>query len=84
MEDGVNFPSRRKPKAESCAGDDFFHFKWAGLFHLELFGSIHVEVGCFEPDFVSHLPGGEFSGYLFSHLLLSHFVGSLGIISSGG
>ena len=81
MEDRVNLPSGGDAEAEGHAGDDLFYFEWTGSFHLELLRSIHVEVGCFEPDLISNLPGCEPRGYLFPHLLLSHFVGSLGIVS---
>ena len=78
MEDRVNLPLRGDVEAESCSRDDFLHFEWTGSFHLELLGPIHVEVGHFEPHFVSDFPGGEPRGYLFFHLLLSHLVGSVG------
>ena len=53
MEDRVNLPPRGDVKAEGHAGDDFFYFEQTGSFHLELLGSIHVEVGHLEPDLVS-------------------------------
>ena len=83
MEDRVNLPPRRDAEMEGCAGDNFFNFKGTGSFHLELFGTVHMKVGGFEPDLVSHFPRGEFGGYSLFHLLLGYFVGSLGIFSSG-
>ena len=63
-------------------GDDFLHFEGTGSFHLEFLWSVHVEVGGFEPDLVSYFPGSKLGGYPLFHLLLGHFVGSLGIITS--
>ena len=83
MEDRVNLPPGGDAEVEGHAGDDFLHLEWTCSFQLELLGSIHVEVCGFEPDFILHFPGCEFGGYLFFHFLLSHLVGSLGIISSG-
>ena len=71
------FPLRGDSKAEGHVGDDFLYFEWASSFHLELLGSVHVEVSCFQPDFVSYSPRGKLGVYLFLHLLLSHFVGLL-------
>ena len=84
MEDRVDFPLRGDTETESCLGDDFLNFKWTSSFHLEFPWSIHMEVGHFKPDLVSYSPGGELGGYLFLHLLLSHFMGGLGIISGSG
>ena len=84
MEDGVNLPPRGDAETESHSGDDMFYFKWTSSFHLELFGAIHMKVGCFEPDLVPYSPRGEFGGYLFFHLLLGYLMGSLGIFTSGG
>ena len=80
-ENRVNLPARGNLEVEGCVRDDFFYFKRTSSFLLELFGSVHVEVSHFEPDLGSYFPGKEFSGYSFLHLLLSHFVGGLGIIS---
>ena len=80
MEDRVNFPPRGDLEAEGHLGDNFFNFKGASSFHLEFLWAIHVKVGCSKPDLVSHLPRGEFRGYLFFHPLLGNLVGSLGII----
>ena len=60
MEDRVNLPSRGNSEAEGCSGDNFFDFKRASSSHLELFGTVHVEIGGLEPDFISHLPWSEF------------------------
>ena len=84
MEDRVNLPLRGNMKAEGCTGDDFLNFKGASLFHLKLFGAVHMKVGRFEPDFVPYFPGSELGGYLFFHFLLSYLVGSLGVILSSG
>ena len=84
MGDGMNLPPGGDTESESCAGDDFLYFKGTYSFHLEFLWSIHVEVGSFEPDLVSHLPGSKLRGYPFSHPLLGYFVGSLGIFTSGG
>ena len=84
MEDRVNLPPRGDMEAEGCAGDYFFDLKGAGSFHLELFGPIHMEVGCFEPNLISHFPRGKFGGYPFFHLLLGYFVGGLGVIMGSG
>ena len=54
MEDRVNLPPRGDMETEGCAGDYFFDLEGAGSFHLELFGPIHMEVGCFEPNLISH------------------------------
>ena len=84
MEDGVNFPSRGDAEMESHSGDDLLNFKQTNSFHLEFSWSIHMEVGCFEPNLVSYFPGSELRRYLFLHFLLSHFMGSLGIVSGSG
>ena len=83
VEDRVKFPLSRNLEMEGHAEDDFFHFKGASSFHLELFGSIHVEIGCFKPDLVPYLPWSELGGYLLLHYLLGHLVGYLGVISGG-
>ena len=75
IEDRVNLPLQGNAEAEGHAGDYFFDLKGASSLHLELFGSIHVKIGCFEPDFISHLPRGELGCYLFLHFLLGDFVG---------
>ena len=80
MEDQIDFPSKWDVEAESCARDDFLHFKWSSSFHFEFLGSIHVEVSHFKPDYISYFPGHELGGCLFLHFLLSHFVDSFGII----
>ena len=46
MENQMDLPSRGNAEAENHVGDNFFHFKWACSFHLELFGSIHVAISC--------------------------------------
>ena len=71
MEDGVDLPSRGDVEAEGHAGDNFLHFEWTSLFHLELLGSVHVEVCSFKPDLISYLPWSELGGYSFFHFLLS-------------
>ena len=81
MEDGVNLPLGGDLEMEGHLGNDFLNFKWACLFHLELFGTIHVEVGHLKPDLVSYFPQDKLRGYLFLHLLLGNLVGGLGIIS---
>ena len=35
--------------------DDLLNFKWTGSLHLEFSGSIHTEVGGFEPHLIPHL-----------------------------
>ena len=45
MEDGVDLPLGGNAEVESRAGDGFLDLKWAGPFHLEFLGSIHVKVG---------------------------------------
>ena len=84
MEDGVNLPLRGNLEAEGRSGDNFFDLERTGWFHLELFGAIHMKVGHFEPDIISHPPRGELRGYPFFHLLLGNLVGGLGIITGGG
>ena len=81
MEYRVNLPLRRDVKVEGCVGENLFHLEQASSFYLEVLWSVHVEIGCFKPDFISHFPGDELGGYLFLHFLLSHFVGSLSIVS---
>ena len=81
MEDRVNFPSRRDVKMKSCAGDYFFYLKGASSFHLEFLRSAHLEVSGLKPDFISNLPRGEFRHYPLLHFLLSHFMGSLHVIT---
>ena len=54
VEDGVNFPPRGNLEVEGHSRDDFFNFKGAGSFHLQFLGTVHVEVGGFEPDPVSY------------------------------
>ena len=76
MEDRVNLPLRGNAKVEGSAGDNFLNFKGASSFHLEFLGPIHVKVGHLKPDFISHLPRGEFGGYPFFHLLLNIIVDS--------
>ena len=80
MENRVNLPPRGDSEAEGHVGDDFFHFEWTGLFHLELLGSVHVEIGPFVPNFIPHFPGCEPRGYLFLHFLLGHLVDGLGSV----
>ena len=80
MEDRVNFPPRQKAEAEGSAGDNFFHFERTCSFHLEFLWSIHVEVGGFKPDFVSHFPRSKLGGYPLFHFLLGYLVSGLGII----
>ena len=77
VENRMNFPPRGDVETESCVEDDFFDIKGTGLFHLELFGSIHVKIGHFKPDLISCFPGQEFGRYPFLHFLLGHFVGGL-------
>ena len=84
MEDRVNPPMRGDVEMEGHPQDDFFHFKGTSSFHLEFLGSIHVEIGGFEPNLISHLPRSELRGNLFLHLLLGNFMSSLGIITSSG
>ena len=69
---------------DGCVGDDFLYFEWTHLFHLECLGTIHVEVGCLQPCFVSDIPGSKFGGYPFLHFLLGNLVDSLGVISCCG
>ena len=83
MEDRVNLLPRGDAEMEGRVGDNFFNFKGTGLFHLELFGAIHMKVGHFEPNFISHFPRGEFGGYSLLHFLLGNLVDSLSIITSG-
>ena len=84
MEDRVNLPPRGNVEAEGHSGDSFFHLGGTHWLHLEFLRSIHVEVGGFEPYFISYFPRGELEGYSFLHFLLDYFVGSLGIVMSGG
>ena len=84
MEDRVNLPPRGNLETEGCLGDNFFDLKRTSSFHLELFGCVHMKVGCFEPDLVSHFPRGKFGGYLFLHPLLGNLVGGLGIVMGSG
>ena len=67
-------------KTEGCLGGDLVNLRGASLFHLELFGAVHVEVGGLEPDLISHFPRGELGGDSFLHLLLGILVSSLGIV----
>ena len=57
MEDRMNLPLRGDVEAEGHSGDDFLYFERTGPFHLELLGSVHLEVGCFKPHFISDFPG---------------------------
>ena len=84
VEDGVNLPLRWNPEVEGSPRDDFFDFEGASSFHLEFLGAVHVKVGSFEPDLISHFPWGKFGGYLFFHLLLCNLVGGLGVIMGSG
>ena len=59
MEDRVDLPLRRNVEVEGHSRNDFFHFKWTCLFHLEFLGSVHVEVGHFKPHQISNFPGSE-------------------------
>ena len=70
VEDRVNFPLRRDPKAEGCSRYDLFDFKRTSSLHLEFLGPIHVKIGGFQPDFLSYFPWGVFGGYPFFHSLL--------------
>ena len=72
MEDRVNLPLRGDAETEGNVGDDLFNFKRTSLFHLEFLGFIHMKVGGFKPDLVSHFPRGEFGGYSFLHFLLGY------------
>ena len=83
MEDRVDLPLGGNAEAERRSRDDFLNFKWTGSSHLEFLGSVHVEVGSFEPDPISYLPGSELGGYPLLHFLLGHFVGCLGVVTSG-
>ena len=47
MEYWVDLPSGGNVKVESHVRDNFFCFEQTSLFHLELLGSIHIEVCCF-------------------------------------
>ena len=42
MEDGVNLPLGGNSEAEGHSRDNLLDFKWAGSFHLEFLGSVHV------------------------------------------
>ena len=84
MEYRMNLPLGRDAEMEGHTGDDFLNLEWTSSFHLEFLWSIHVEVGSFEPNFVSHFPRSELGGYSLFHLLLGNLVGSLGILSSSG
>ena len=84
MENRVDFPSRGDVEAEWSSRDDFFNFERTGALHLEFLGSSHMKVCRFQPYLVSNFPRGEFGCNLLLHLLLSHFVGGLSIIASGG
>ena len=79
----MNLPLRGNAEMESHVGNDFLHLEGTCLFHLELFGSVHVEISSFKPVLFFYLPESKFTGYLFFHLLLGYLVGSLGIILSG-
>ena len=59
MEDGVNLPPRGDMEVEGCVGDYFFDLEGASSFHLELFGPVHMKVGGFKPNLISHFPRGE-------------------------
>ena len=80
----VDLPSGGDTEAEGHVGDNFLHFERTSLLHLELLGSVHVEVSGFKPDLVPYPPGSKFGGYPLLHFLLGHLVGSLGIILSNG
>ena len=84
MEDRMDLPLGRYSEAESHVEDDFFHLERTGSFHLEFLGSVHVEVGSLKPDFISYFPWSELGGYSLLHFLLSHLVGSLGILPGCG
>ena len=82
MEDRVDLPPRGNAEMEGHVGDNFLNFKRTGSFHLELLGSVHVEVGGLKSDFVPSFPGSKFGGYPLLYFLLGYLVDSLGIISS--
>ena len=84
MENRVNLPLSVDVKMESSMRHDFFNFERTSSFHFELFGSIHVNVCHFKLHLFSYFPWNEFGGDLFLHLLLCHFMGGLGIVSSSG
>ena len=54
VENKVDFPLRRDVEAGGHAGYDFLNFKGASSFHLKLFGSSHMEIGCLQPDLISN------------------------------
>ena len=83
MENRMDLPLGENAKMEGYVGDDLLYFEWASSFPLEFPWSVHMDVGSLEPDFISYFPRRELGRYPFFHLLLSHLVGSLGIISSG-
>ena len=84
VEDRVDLPLGGDAETECRSRDDFFDLKRTSSFHLEFLGSVHVEVGSFQPDLLSYFPRGVLGGYSLFHFLLGQFVGGLGVISSGG
>ena len=70
MEDRMDLPLGGNTEAECHAGNDFFDLKWACPLHLEFLRSVHVEVGGFQPDLVSHFPRSVFGEYPLLHFLL--------------
>ena len=61
--------------------DDLLNFKWTSSLHSEFSGSIHTEVGGFEPHLIPHFPRNELGKDPFLHLLLGDPMGGLCVIS---
>ena len=83
VENRVDLPLGGDAETECRSRDDLFDLKWASSFHLKFLGSVHVEVGSFQPDLFSYFPRGVLGGYSLFHFLLGQFVGGLGVILSG-
>ena len=45
VKDGVNLPLGGDVEVKGRSGYDLLDFKWAGSFHLEFLGSVHVKIG---------------------------------------
>ena len=54
MKDRMNLPLGRNAESEHHVGYYFLNFKWTGSFHLELFGSSHMEIGHLQPNLISN------------------------------
>ena len=69
MEDWVDLPVGRNVEVQGHVRYHFLDLKWSSSFHLEFFGSSHMEICHFQPHLIFYLPGSKFGHDSFFHLL---------------